>query len=132
MAYKLIFHCGAELEVGSSPRSRKKYKGVGRTTARDGLLRVVVCSFQPGGKAFRVKLPDGSRAPCYECRGLRRKSGRVAYFCYPKDWEQENKAGGKYHGKPFIKCAEQVIACFPVKVERVDVNQTTKLIKGMV
>jgi hypothetical protein len=151
MPYKVTFYCGAELVVETSPRQQKKYQGMRKTTARNGLLRVVVWSYLPGAGPYKpgmsVKLPNEEKAYCRGCKGFRRKSGRVAYECFPADFEVENKPGGKYDGKRFPEFCERVIACFPKTVVKLPsatplvapatgnvaerVNQDNELIEGM-
>jgi len=151
MPYKITFYCGAELVVETSPRQQKKYRGMRKTTARNGLLRVVVWSYLPGAGPYKpgmsVKLPNEEKADCHRCQGFRRKSGRVAYQCFPVDYEAENKPGGKYDGKQFPEFCERVIACFPKTVVKLPsatplvapaagdvagrVNQDNELIAGM-
>jgi len=102
MSYSVVFYCGAEIEVETSPR---------RT------LRVVVHSSRTGGA--RPKMPDGNAANCHGCR-CRRASGRQEYQCFPPDYDRDSiLPGGKYDGKRFTQFCERVIACFPKTVRKV-------------
>ena len=148
MSYKITFYCGAELVVETSPRQKKKYGDKPKSTARNGLLRVVVwnhCKAKgPFANETRVNKPNGERADCHSCRGTRRLSGRCKYECFPLDYETEKDKA--YAGKRFTEFCEHVIACFPKTVVKItatplvapapgdvaeEVNQDNELIEGM-
>lgn len=113
MPYKVVFHCGAEREVQTAPSVDKKGKGV----RADGMVRVVVRSYEPGGESFSLKMPNGERANCPGCK-FRRKSGREEYQCFPRDYQEEKAKGpeGKYYAKRFTAFATRVTACYPKEV----------------
>ena len=124
MKYKIVFHCGAELEVGDSPRLLSKKLGVRPEDLRGGLLRVVVRSSR--SNKGRPKTPTGEPPDCHSCKGTRRKSGRVRYECFPPDYEMGKMPGGKYDGIPFRQFCERVIACYPKEVVKVPAPKRAK------